>query len=98
MALWMQNPRRVHSVFARHHDVAVEIDFDQVRRTDFVEHEAVRVDQKMVLRPRHARRQMGEDHVGPAVVINQPISGGKVHTHLPLFAADLRAHVTIYRV
>jgi hypothetical protein len=59
MALWMQKPGRVHFVVAGHDDVAVEIDLHQVRCRDLLEQQAVGIDQEMMFRARHARRQVG---------------------------------------
>ena len=41
--------------------VAVQVDLHQARRRDLVEHQAVGIDQEVMLRPRHARRDVGVD-------------------------------------
>ncbi|MNT46403.1 hypothetical protein D3C72_1830410 [compost metagenome] len=65
-------------------DVAVQIDLHQRRGCNFIEIPAVGIDQKMMLRPWHAGRDMGEDHVVPAVQSHQPIQGGQFDPRLPL--------------
>ena len=51
------------------------------------------VEQEMMLRPRHPRRQMREDEVVPAVISDQPVGGGEIDADLPL----LRAHPVLHR-
>ena len=69
-------------------DLAIQRHLDQAGGGDLVEHQAVGVDQEMMLRPRHARRNVGEDQVGHAVRRRQPITGGERHPLLPLFGGN----------
>ena len=85
----------VHFIVAGHDDVAFEIDLDQIGGGDLVEHQAIGIDQKMMFGPRHARRQMGEDHVGPAVVVDQAIGGRQIDPHLPFLGADATANILV---
>src|SRR5690348_12357569 len=43
----------------------------------------------MMLRPRHPRRQMGEDQVVPAVISDEPIGRGEIDADRPFLVADL---------
>jgi hypothetical protein len=74
--------------------VAVDVDLHQRRGGDLLEQQAVRVDQKMMLRPRHAGGDVGEDHVVPAMHRDQAIGGGEVFAHRPFLGADLVFHGT----
>ena len=58
--------------------VAVDVDLHQARRGDLLEQQAVRIDQEVMLRPRHARRDVREDHVVPAVQCDQPVGRGEI--------------------
>ena len=69
--------------------VSVHIDLDQARRRDLVEEHAVGIDEELVLGARHPRRDVREHQVLPAVVRHEPITGGEIHPHRPLFGRDL---------
>src|SRR3546814_5545386 len=43
--------------------VSVDVDLDEAGRRDLLEHMGIGVDQEMMIGPRHARRQMGEDQI-----------------------------------
>ena len=73
--------------------VALHVHLDQARRGDLVEHQAIGVDEEMVLtHPRHRFGQLGadvgEDQVAPSVQGHQAVAGGKVAPQLPFFGAD----------
>ena len=76
--------RRVDAVFALAELVAVKIDLHEARRGDFLEHQPVRVDQEVMVRPRHARRDVGVDQVVPAVQRDETIAGGEIDALVPL--------------
>jgi hypothetical protein len=67
--------------------VAVRIDLDQRRGGDLLEEQAVGVDQEVVLRPRDPGRNVGEDHVVPAVQGHGPVERGEFHARPPLLLA-----------
>ena len=73
---------RVHVVRRVVEDAAFEVDLHQRRRGDVLEQRAVGVDQKLVVRARHARRNVRVDAVVHAVVRNQAVGGGQVDAHL----------------
>ncbi|SPA30435.1 hypothetical protein CBM2637_B100267 [Cupriavidus taiwanensis] len=79
---------RVDVIRRVQHGLAVVVHLDQARRRDLVEHHAVRVDQELVRRVRHARRDMREDQVVPAEVRHQPVRGRQVDAHLPFGVGD----------
>ncbi|MNN10027.1 hypothetical protein D3C81_1229380 [compost metagenome] len=85
--------RRVDRVWRWLHSVAIEVDFHQVGRGDFVEHQPIGVDQKVMLRPRNAHRNVGEDQVGHAKVRNQAVAGRQFFTQALLGGAALRGQV-----
>ena len=66
---------RIDEVRRVQHLVAFEIDFHQTRRCDFVEHHAVRIEQEVMVRAWHARRDMRKDQIVPTVECNQAIGG-----------------------
>ena len=68
--------------------VATLVDFDQAGRGDFIKHQAIRVDQKVMFWPRNARADVGEHQVAPAVGGDQAVTGGQVNAELPFFRAD----------
>ncbi|MNT08245.1 hypothetical protein D3C72_1429810 [compost metagenome] len=74
---------RVDVIRRFQHGLPFVVDLDQARRRDLVEHHAVGVDQELVRRIGHARRDMREDQVVPAEVGHQPVGRGKVDAHLP---------------
>jgi hypothetical protein len=82
MALWMVKPeRRVVELLAS------QIDADQARGRDLLEHQAVGVDQELVLGARHARGDVGEDEIVPAEQGHQPIGSGQVDAGAPFIFA-----------
>ena len=78
-------------------DIAVKVHLHQGGGGDFIKHQAVGVDQKMMLRPRHARRNVGVDQVGHAVVRHQPVAGGEIDAHLPFGIGHAAPHRTTRR-
>ena len=74
----------IDRVRRRFHRAALKVDLDQIGRGDFVEHQAIRVDQEVMLRPRQAHRDVGEDQVGHAKVRDQAIAGGQFLAQLLL--------------
>ncbi|MNS72100.1 hypothetical protein D3C72_1055000 [compost metagenome] len=75
--------RRIDEAGRLLNDVAVQIDLHQGRGCNFIEIPTVRVDQEVVLGPRHPGRDVGEDHVVPPVQRYQPIEGRQFNPHLP---------------
>jgi hypothetical protein len=75
---------RVDAVFAFAELVAVEIDLHQARRGDFLEHQAVRVDQEVMVGAGDARRDVGVDQIVPAIECDQAIAGGEIDALVPL--------------
>ena len=63
---------------------AVEVDLDQARRRDLLEHHPVGIDQEVMVRARHARRNVGVDEVVPAVQGDEAIAGGEIDALVPL--------------
>ena len=67
--------------------VALHVHLDQARRGDFVEHQAVGVDQELLLAARDRGRQLGADvgehQIAPAVQGHQPVAGGQVDAQGP---------------
>ncbi len=58
--------------------LALEIDFDQARRRDLLEHQAVGVDEEVMLRAGDARGDVGEDEIVPAVKRHEAVAGGEM--------------------
>jgi hypothetical protein len=83
-------PGRIDFVRAVDHLLAVEIDLDQTGRGDLAEHQAVRIDQKVMLGSGKAGRDMGEDQIVPAEHGDQSIARRKVYAQPPFGIADLR--------
>ena len=69
--------------------LALLVDLDQARGGDLVEEHAVRIDQELVRRARHPRRDVGEHEVLPAEACHEPVAGGEIHPHRPFFGRDL---------
>jgi hypothetical protein len=69
--------------------VAVQVDLHQAAGRDLVKHQAIRVDQKVVLGAGEPGADVGVDQVAPAIVRNQPVGGGQIDAQLPFFGADL---------
>jgi len=80
---------RIDAVFARAQEVAVEVDLDQAGGGDLLEQQAEGIDQEMVLWPRHPRRKVGRQKIGPAVVRDQTKRSREIDPDLPF----LRCHV-----
>ena len=68
-------------------DVAIEVDFGKARGGDLFVQQTVQIDQDVVLRARHAHRDVVVREVRHAVVIDQAIAGGKFDTRLPFLGA-----------
>ena len=83
---------RVDAVVALGELVAVEIDLDQARGRDLVEHQAVGIDQEMMFRSRHARGDVGVDQIVPAIMRDQPVAGGEIDALGPLGLGHVRGH------
>ena len=81
-------------IFGRLDQMAVRnIDFQQVRGGDLVEHQPGGVDQHLVGVARHPRRIMGQYQIVPAEMRDQPVAGGEIDPHRPFFRADMRRPV-----
>jgi len=78
----------VHLIGRLVEDVAVDIDLDQVRGGDLLVEEPIGIDQELILRARHAQRDVVVDQMRPAIVRDQPIGGGEIDPRLPFLVAD----------
>jgi hypothetical protein len=76
-------------VFRFADQIAVEIDLEDVRRGNLVEHQPHRVDQHVLGLARHPRRIMREDQVVPAEMRDEAIAGGEVDPYRPFLGADM---------
>ncbi len=76
--------RGVDDVGRLAHRQALDVDLHQRGGGDLLEHHLVRVDQEVVLGPGHARRQVGEDQVVPAIQGHQAERRRQVHPQIPL--------------
>src|SRR5438045_4377205 len=65
--------RYIHSFL--HDALPILVDLDQAGGGDLVEEHAVGVDQEMILRSRHARRDVRVHEVFPAEVRDEPVAG-----------------------
>ena len=83
---------RVDAVFALAELVAMKIDLHQARRRDFLEHQSVRVDQKVMVGTRDARRNVGVDQVVPAIKCDEAIAGGEIDALVPLGVGHAGRH------
>src|SRR5262249_4979467 len=73
-------------------DVAVVIDLDQIRRAHFIPQQAERIEQKMMIRPRHACGDVGVNQIGHAEMRSAAIRRREIDADIPLFGADTLAH------
>ena len=64
-------------------DIALQVDLDQAGGGHLLEIPAIGVDQKMVLRPGHTGRDVGEDHVVPPMQRNKAVEGRQFYTGGP---------------
>ena len=85
-ACGVHGKRRLHELVAGH------VHLDQRRGGDLVKHQPVGVDEKVVICPRQACADVGEDQIAPAVEGHQPVAGRKIGAQLPLFGADQMLH------
>ena len=81
--------RRVDRPARVAHGAAVQVDLHQGRGGDLAEIPPVGIDQEVVLRPRDAGRDVGEDHVVPPVQRHQAIERRQIDPRLPLLGGDL---------
>ncbi len=72
----------IDRMVARPDDVSCDIDLHEIRRADFVEREAERIDQEMPRLAGHACRNMRVDQVVPAIERREAIGGGQVDAGL----------------
>ena len=70
-------------------DGALEIDLDERGGGDLAKEEAIGVDQEVMVRPRNAGRDVGVDHVVPAVQGDKPIERRQFDPRLPLRLAAI---------
>ena len=68
--------------------MALDIDLDERGGGDLLEHQVVGVDEEVMLRPRHPRREVGEDDVIPAIQRHQPIGGGEIGADRPFLGGN----------
>ncbi|MFK4508871.1 hypothetical protein ABIF81_004049 [Bradyrhizobium daqingense] len=72
--------------------VAVQIDLDEARRRDLVEHQPVGIDEELVVGAGHARGNVGVDQIVPAVQRDEAIAGGEIDPLLPFRLRHVRRH------
>lgn len=82
---------RVDAVLALGELVAVQVDLDEARGRDLVEHQPVGVDEEVMLGAGHAGGDVGVDQIVPAVQRDEAI-GGEVDPLLPLGLRHVRRH------
>jgi hypothetical protein len=75
--------RRIDGVGRRRNGIAVATDFDEARRGDFVEGQAIRVDEKFIFDARQARRNMREDQIVPLMQGDKAVTGRQIDTNRP---------------
>ncbi len=76
--------------------VARQVDLQQVGRRDLVVVEPEGIDQVLMPRSRQARRDVIENRLGPAEIVDQAIAMGQLYAQCPLFiAAMCRLHAAI---
>ncbi len=73
-------------------DGAVQVHLDQAGRRDLFVHHPVGVDEERVVFARHAGRDVVGHHVGHAVKLDQPVTGGQIDTGLPFLVGTVRPH------
>jgi hypothetical protein len=83
-----REPGRVDRELRLLQHVAGDVDLDQARSRDLVEHQAVRIDEE-VLGPGDLRRDVGEDEIVPAEQGDEAIRRGEIDAGLPLLGRDL---------
>jgi hypothetical protein len=70
-------------------DIAVQIDFDQVRCRYLVPAQTKRVEQEVMIRPGNTRRNMVvNQRRGPSIKMRQPIGGSEIEPYFPFFFAN----------
>ena len=82
-ALGIANPGAVDLGVAGLDLVTLGIDFDQRRRSNLVEQEAIGVDQEVVALPRHARRDASVNQIRPSEQVDEAVARGKVNAGPP---------------
>ncbi len=83
---------RVDEVIRFLKNIPFEVYFHQARRRDFLEQQAVGIDEEMFLRPRHPGGDVRVDQIVPAVKRHQPVEGGEVHADRPFLVRNRIAH------
>src|SRR4051794_15384903 len=82
----------VDAVIALAELVAVEINLHEARSGDFVEHQAIRIDQEMMLRSRHARGDVRINQIVPAVMGDETVAGSEIDPLVPFGLRHFRRH------
>ena len=80
---------RVHREWRRLNGLTTEVDFHQIGRGDFLKHQPIGIDQKMMFRAGNTYRNVGENQIGHAVMRNQAITGGQLFTQALFGSAAL---------
>jgi hypothetical protein len=73
----------IDRIRGRRQGLAVKPDLDETRGGDLVESHPIGIDEKLAVRSRQARGNMGEDQVIPLVQRSQTITGGEIDAHGP---------------
>src|SRR5258707_15655820 len=82
--------RRVDGIGRVADDPAVEVDLDEIGRGDLLEGDAERVDEKMVLGPGHAGRDVVVDELVPALAPGEAVARRKLNPRPALVLARRR--------
>src|SRR5919106_6082113 len=78
----------VGRIFLWPYGLSILVHFDETRSGHFVEAQAVRVDEEMVLRSGHARADVGVDELRPAELVGDAVGGGELHPQRALGGVD----------
>ncbi len=80
--------RVIDPVFALAEDLAVDIDLDQARCGDFLEHQAIGVDQEMLIGAGHARRNVRVEEIIEAMDRRHAVECGEIDAGAPFGIGD----------
>ena len=89
-ALGIANPGAVDLGVAGLDLVTLGIDFDQRRRSNLVEQEAIGVDQELIVLPRYTGGDASVNQVRPSKQVDEAVARGKVKPGSPLSLVHAR--------
>jgi len=61
--------------------------FTRLEAVILIKHHPIRINQKMMVRPGHARREVSEDQIVPTVIRHQSIRRSQIYARLPFLPA-----------